>query len=73
MSVFARKQRNTQGDRRGIKESTKEKGKEKRVNSSDNTYQKIERMLTRCDENQLKVILATTEALLSIDKKPLAT
>ena len=42
-------------------------------NLSDNTYQKIERMLTRCDENQLKVILATTEALLSIDKKPLAT
>ncbi|MDE5873501.1 MAG: helix-turn-helix domain-containing protein [Lachnospiraceae bacterium] len=42
-------------------------------NLSDNTYQKIERMLTRCDENQLKVILATTEALLSIDKKPLTT
>lgn len=42
-------------------------------NLSDNTYQKIERMLTRCDENQLKVILATTEALLSIDKKTLAT
>ena len=28
-------------------------------------YQKIGRLLTRCDEGQLKVILATTEALLS--------
>ena len=34
-------------------------------NQSDNTYQKIERLLTYCDEWQLKVILATTEALLS--------
>lgn len=40
-------------------------------NLSDNTYQKIERMLTRCDENQLKVILATTEALLSINNNAL--
>lgn len=36
---------------------------------TDNTYQKIKRMLTRCDEEQLKVILATTEALLSINEK----
>lgn len=36
----------------------------------DDTYQKIERLLTRCDERQLKVILATTEALLSINEKP---
>lgn len=34
-------------------------------NQADNTYQKIKRLLTYCDERQLKVILATTEALLS--------
>lgn len=37
-------------------------------NQDDNTYQKISRLLTRCDEKQLKVILATTEAMLSIDE-----
>jgi len=37
-------------------------------NITDNTYQKIERLLTRCDERQLHVILATIEALLSVDK-----
>lgn len=31
-------------------------------------YQQIERLLTRCDQKQLKVILATTEALLSDDE-----
>lgn len=35
-------------------------------NITDSTYQKIERLLTRCDERQLKVILATAEALLSL-------
>lgn len=39
-------------------------------NLEDNTYQKIERLLTRCDEGQLYVILATTEALLSVGEKP---
>lgn len=34
-------------------------------NRTDSTYQQIERLLTRCDERQLHVILATTEALLS--------
>lgn len=34
-------------------------------NQADNTYQKIKRLLTYCNERQLKVILATTEALLS--------
>lgn len=38
-------------------------------NISNSTYQQIERLLTRCDEGQL-VILATTEALLSANKKP---
>lgn len=38
-------------------------------NLSNNTYQKIERMMTRCDENQLKVILATTEALLATNEE----
>ena len=36
-------------------------------NINDNTYQKIERLLTRCNESQLLVILATTEALLSLN------
>ena len=40
-------------------------------NLTDSTYQKIERLLTRCDEEQLHVILATTEALLSVNKKTL--
>ena len=34
-------------------------------NLTNTTYQQIERLLTRCDEGQLRVILATTEALLS--------
>lgn len=38
-------------------------------NQADDTYQKIGRLLTRCDEGQLKVILATTEALLSVSEK----
>lgn len=40
-------------------------------NLADDTYQKIDRLLTQCDERQLKVILATTEALLSVNEKPL--
>lgn len=36
-------------------------------NLPDNTYQKLERLLTRCNEHQLRVILATTEALLSTE------
>lgn len=35
-------------------------------NLANDNYQKIIRMLTRCDEGQLQVILATTEALLSV-------
>ncbi len=38
-------------------------------NISDDTYKKIERLLTRCDEGQLQVILGTTEALLSVSEK----
>ena len=34
---------------------------------SDSTRQKIERLLTLCNEQQLRVIRATTEALLSMD------
>ncbi len=37
-------------------------------NQDDGTYQKIGRLLTRCNERQLKVILATTEAMLSTDE-----
>lgn len=37
-------------------------------NQANNTYKKIERLLTCCDEGQLKIILAMTEALLSINK-----
>lgn len=36
-------------------------------NHSNNTYQKIERLLTLCDERQLQVILATTEALIAME------
>ena len=32
----------------------------------DSTYQQLERLLTRCNEEQLRVVLATTEALLSM-------
>lgn len=38
-------------------------------NQVNDTYQKIERLLTCCNEGQLKVILATTEALLSVNEK----
>lgn len=34
----------------------------------DSMLKKIERLLTRCNKQQLRVILATTEALLAIDK-----
>ena len=37
-------------------------------NLTDNTYRKLLRLLTRCNENQLKVILAATEALLSVSE-----
>ena len=37
-------------------------------NKSDDTFQKLQRLLTRCDKSQLHVILATAEALLSMDK-----
>ncbi len=37
-------------------------------NQDDNTCQKIGRLLTRCDENQLRVIFALAEALLSINE-----
>lgn len=39
-------------------------------NVGNHTYQQIERLLTRCDEGQLEVILATTEALLAVSEKP---
>ncbi len=39
-------------------------------NLTNTTYQQIERLLTRCNEGQLRVILATTEALLSESEKP---
>lgn len=39
-------------------------------NLTNTTYQQIERLLTRCDEGQLHVILATTEALLSESEMP---
>lgn len=34
---------------------------------SDSTCQKIKRLLLLCNEQQLRVVLATTEALLSMD------
>ena len=37
-------------------------------NKTDNTYQQVERLLTRCDQKQLKVILATAQALLSVNE-----
>lgn len=40
-------------------------------NLTDDTYQKIGRLLTYCDKEQLQVILATTEALLSMNKASL--
>lgn len=39
-------------------------------NLGNTTYRKIERLLTRCNERQLQVILATAEALLSVSKEP---
>ena len=36
-------------------------------NLNNSTYQKIERRLLQCDEKQLKIILALTEAVLSVD------
>ncbi len=36
-------------------------------NLHDDTYQEILRRLLQCNENQLKIILATTEAVLSVD------
>ena len=39
-------------------------------NLTNTTYQHIKRLLTRCDERQLRVILATTEALLSESEMP---
>lgn len=42
-------------------------------NQTNDTYQKINRLLTHCNETQLKVILATTEALLSEYEKPQST
>ena len=39
-------------------------------NLTNTTYQQIESLLTRCDEGQLRVILATTEALLSESEMP---
>lgn len=38
-------------------------------NFADDTYHKIDRLLTQCDERQLKIILATIEALLSINER----
>lgn len=37
-------------------------------NITNSTYQQLERLLTRCNNDQLHVILATAEALLSIDE-----
>ena len=34
---------------------------------SDDTLQKLERLLTRCNEQQLSVVLATAEALLAME------
>ena len=39
-------------------------------NLTNTTYQQIKRLLTLCDEGQLRVILATTEALLSESEMP---
>lgn len=36
-------------------------------NLHSDTYQEILRQLLQCNENQLKIILATTEAVLSVD------
>lgn len=39
-------------------------------NLDNSTYQQLERLLTQCDDEQLHVILATTEALLSMNDSP---
>lgn len=39
-------------------------------NQDDDTYKEINRLLTRCSKGQLQVILATTEALLSVSEQP---
>lgn len=36
--------------------------------SADSTYHKLEHLLKLCNESQIRVILATTEALLSIEE-----
>jgi AAA15 family ATPase/GTPase len=36
-------------------------------NLHNDTYQEILRRLSQCSENQLKIILATTETVLSVD------
>ena len=38
-------------------------------NLNDSTYQQLMRLLTRCNEEQLHVILATAKALLSVSEK----
>lgn len=35
-------------------------------NLEDDTYQQLERLLTRCNKEQLGVVLATTQALLAV-------
>lgn len=35
-------------------------------NRTDSAYLQLERLLTRCNKEQLRVVLATTEALLSV-------
>ena len=39
------------------------------TNKSSSTYQKIDRLLQRCDEAQLNVILATAEAMIGATEK----
>lgn len=39
-------------------------------NLNNGTYQKIQRRLLQCDEKQLKIILALTDAVLSVDDTP---
>lgn len=39
-------------------------------NKTNEAYQKLVRLLTRCDAGQLKVLLATAEALLSVCENP---
>lgn len=39
-------------------------------NKNNSTYKKIDRLLQRCDETQLNVILATAEAIIGSSDKP---